>query len=198
MRLPAEQRRQQLLDVACDVFAERGFSATAMDDIAVAAGVTKPVLYQHFKSKRALYLELLDSVGEQLLAALRRATTSATSGRARVEAGFGAYYRFVMLNPNAFRLLFGASVRNNAEFGAIVDRFVDEVSNTITNLIEIDVPPEQRRVLAHALVGMAEATSRRALATADAEGRVPDVAEADNLAHWLAEMAWFGLRGVRA
>ncbi len=58
MRLPAEQRRRQLLDVACDVFATSGFSATAMDDIAAAAGVTKPVLYQHFPSKRALFVEL--------------------------------------------------------------------------------------------------------------------------------------------
>ncbi|MGZ8764045.1 MAG: helix-turn-helix domain-containing protein, partial [Acidimicrobiia bacterium] len=45
MRLPAEQRRSQLLEVACDVFAARGFHATAMDDVAEAAGVTKPVLY---------------------------------------------------------------------------------------------------------------------------------------------------------
>lgn len=198
MRLPAEQRREQLLAVSCEVFAERGFSATSMDDIAIAAGVTKPVLYQHFTSKRALYLELIESVGADLLGALEHATAGLASGRDRVESGFAAYYRFVMLNPNAFRLLFGASVRNNPEFGAIVDRIVDAASDSVTKLIEIDAPDEQRRVLAHALVGMAEATSRRALARADAEGRTPDASDADQLAHWLAEMAWFGLRGVRA
>ncbi|MDA8340818.1 MAG: helix-turn-helix domain containing protein, partial [Actinomycetota bacterium] len=57
-RLPAEQRRSQLFEVALLLFAERGYSATTMDDIAEAAGVTKPLLYQHFDSKRALYLEL--------------------------------------------------------------------------------------------------------------------------------------------
>src|SRR2546423_1571690 len=59
MRLPAEQRRRQLLDVACDVFATSGFSATPLDDIATAAGGTKPVLYQHFPPKRAPFLQLL-------------------------------------------------------------------------------------------------------------------------------------------
>ena len=59
MRLPAEQRRTQLLEVAIEIFAERGFHATSMDDIAEAAGVTKPVLYQHFRSKRDLYREVL-------------------------------------------------------------------------------------------------------------------------------------------
>src|SRR5918912_271539 len=87
MRLPADQRRQQLLDVARDVFAERGFHATSMDDVALRAGVTKPVLYQHFPSKRALYLELLQDTGQLLLQALEQATQRAPSGRERVEEG---------------------------------------------------------------------------------------------------------------
>ncbi|MGZ6966617.1 MAG: helix-turn-helix domain-containing protein, partial [Acidimicrobiia bacterium] len=62
MRLPAEQRRTQLVAVAVEVFGERGFHATSMDEVAEAAGVTKPVLYQHFPSKRALFRELLDDV----------------------------------------------------------------------------------------------------------------------------------------
>jgi AcrR family transcriptional regulator len=66
-RLPAARRRRQLLDVAQEVFASRGFHATSMDEVAEAAGVTKPVLYQHFDSKRRLYQELLEDVGQQLL-----------------------------------------------------------------------------------------------------------------------------------
>src|SRR5687768_4632909 len=69
-RLPAARRRQQLLDVALGVFAERGFHPTSMNDLAEAAGVTKPVLYQHFGSKRELYLELLDDVGTRLRTAI--------------------------------------------------------------------------------------------------------------------------------
>src|ERR1700760_4635450 len=125
MRLPAEQRRRQLLDVALDMFAARGFHATSMDEVATAAGVTKPVLYQHFPSKRALYVELLEDVGNQLLAQLASATDRATTGRQRVEEGFGAYFRFVDENRSAFRLLFGASVRTDPAFSPVADRFID-------------------------------------------------------------------------
>jgi AcrR family transcriptional regulator len=190
-RLPAEQRRRQLLDVACKVFAERGFHATAMDDVASAAGVTKPVLYQHFPSKRALYIEMLDDVGFQLLHALADATSAATSGRERVEAGFTAYFRFVTGNESAFRVLFGAAARNDTEFAEVVERVLDDSADAISQLIEIEGTPEHRRVLAHALIGIAEATSRDALTEDGA-------AEPAVLARWVSELAWFGLRGVRA
>ena len=192
MRLPAEQRRRQLLDVACEIFASGGFHATAMDDIATAAGVTKPVLYQHFPSKRALFLELLEDVGRQLLDQLTQATGAAATGRERVERGFEAYYRFVTSNRPAFRLLFGASVRNDAEFARVADRVLHEAADAISMLIEIEGTEGHRRVLAHALVGIAEATSRHALQDPDAS---QDAAE---LARWVSELAWFGLRGVRA
>lgn len=192
MRLPADQRRRQLLDVARDAFAESGFHATSMDEIALAAGVTKPVLYQHFGSKRDMYTELLDDVGTQLLDQLGRATASATTGREQVEEGFAAYFRFVGANQSAFRLLFGASVRNDAEFAVIAERTVRAAAEAISSLIAVPAPPEQRRVLANALAAMAEATSRRMLVDPGAEN------DPDALARWIAELAWFGLRGVRS
>jgi AcrR family transcriptional regulator len=191
-RLPAEQRRRQVLDVACTVFAGGGFHTTSMDDIAAAAGVTKPVLYQHFPSKRALFLELLDDVGRQLLGELAVATSAAHSGRERVEEGFAAYFRFVTGNEAAFRVLFGASARNDPEFAEVVERVLDETADAISQLIEIEGTVEHRRVLAHALIGLAEATSRDAL-TDDGSGLAPEL-----LARWISELAWFGLRGVRA
>ena len=66
-----------------------------MEDVAEAAGVTKPVLYQHFSSKRDLYRELLDQVGNQLVDAVTTAVSAETGPRAQVEAGFAAYFRFV-------------------------------------------------------------------------------------------------------
>src|SRR5271165_5786514 len=87
-RLPADRRRQQLLDVSLTLFAERGFNATTMDDIAEAAGVTKPLLYQHFVSKRALYLELVESVAVTMLEAVGKAAAAAESPRQQVEGGF--------------------------------------------------------------------------------------------------------------
>src|SRR5262245_60020988 len=192
MRLPADQRRLQLLEVARTLFAHQGFHATSMDEIAEAAGVTKPVLYQHFPSKRALYIELLEDTGDQLLSLLGEATSSVTSGRERVEAGFRAYFRFAVGNRAAFRLLFGASIRTDPEFARIVDSTVRVAADTISGLIEIPASDVQRHVLANALVGMAESVGRRALQEPEAD------VDGEELARWISELAWFGLRGVRA
>ena len=191
-RLAPEERRRQLLDVAKVEFAERGFHATAMDDLALAAGVTKPVFYQHFASKRALFVAVLEDVGGRLLAVLVDATAGAATGRARVEEGFSAYFKFVESDRAAFRLLFGASARNDAEFADIVDRVLNDAAAAVSTLIEISGSPEHRMVLAHALVGIAEGVSRHALT--DPDGTL----DPDELASWIAELAWFGLRGVRS
>lgn len=191
-RLAPDERRRQLLDVACVEFADRGFHATAMDDLALAAGVTKPVFYQHFPSKRALFVAVLEDVGGRLLDVLTEATSSAETGRARAEQGFSGYFRFVESDRAAFRLLFGASARNDPDFADVVDRVLDDAAAAVSTLIEIHGSPDHRMVLAHALVGMAEGISRHALTDPDGPH------EPDQLAAWVAELAWFGLRGVRA
>lgn len=191
--MPADQRRLQLFEVAREKFAQQGFHATSMDEIAEAAGVTKPVLYQHFPSKRALYVELLEDTGRQLLTSLAEATGRAGSGRERVELGFRAYFEFAVNNPTAFRLLLSTSMRSDTEFARIVDEIIDAASETISTLIEIPTVSEaHRRTIANALVGMAESVGRRA---SHEGGETPD---ADALAAWVSELAWFGLRGVRA
>ena len=162
-----------------------------MDDIAAAAGVTKPVLYQHFPSKRALSVELLDDVGRQLLDELATATSRATTGRERVEEGFGAYFRFVINNRAAFRLLVRRLGSQRPRVRPRRRRGPARRRRAISELIEIDATPEHRRALAHSLVGVAEATSRHALTDPDASH------DPDELAGWISELAWFGLRGIR-
>lgn len=191
MRLPADQRRLQLLEVARVRFAEQGFHATSMDEIAEAAGVTKPVLYQHFPSKRALYVELLEDTGRELLTMLAEATGRAASPRERVELGFRAYFNFAVGNRQSFRLLLGTAIRTDPEFARIVEEIIGAAAETISTLIEIPASDEQRLVLASALVGMAESVSRRRLQDGASE------IDAGELAHLVAELAWFGLRGVR-
>jgi AcrR family transcriptional regulator len=189
--MPADQRRQQLFEVARERFAQQGFHATSMDEIAEAAGVTKPVLYQHFPSKRALYVELLEETGRQLLSTLAEATAQAGTLRERVELGFRAYFRFAVGNRSAFLFLLGTSLRSDPEFARIVEEILDAAAETIATLIEIPAPDDQRQMLANALVGLAESVGRRALRDPDA------VVDGDQLAQWIAEFAWFGLRGVR-
>jgi AcrR family transcriptional regulator len=175
--------------VARELFAAQGFHTTSMENVAEAAGVTKPVLYQHFRSKRELYQELLEDVGGRLLAAVASAAAPAC-GRERVEKGFAAYFRFVFDNSSAFRLLFGASVRNDPKFAEVAEGVLNRLASMVVPLITFDVSDEHRQVLAHALVGVAEAVGRRALFDENAE-HDPDV-----LARWTTEMAWFGLRGI--
>ena len=85
-RLPRDERRKQLLAAAQEVFVAKGYHAAAMDDIAERAGVSKPVLYQHFPGKLELYLALLDTQAEALRAAVGRrwprptTTSSASTG----------------------------------------------------------------------------------------------------------------------
>jgi AcrR family transcriptional regulator len=190
-RLSPEARRRQLLDIACTQFAERGFHRVSMDDLARAAGVTKPVIYQHFPSKRALFVAVLEDVSGRLLTVLDAASSRAGSGPGRVVLGFAAYFRFVESNRDAFRILFGASARNDPDFGRLVDRVLHDAASAVSFLIDIRVSSEHRMVLAHALVGMAEATSRHALAGGEA------LQDPDQLAQWVAELAWTGLRGLR-
>jgi AcrR family transcriptional regulator len=191
LRMPADQRRQQLFEVARERFAEQGFHATSMDEIAEAAGVTKPVLYQHFPSKRALYVELLEETGRQLLTTLAEATAQAGTLRERVEIGFRAYFRFAINDRSAFLFLLGTSLRSDPEFARIVEEILDAAAETIATLIEIPVPEEQRQMLANAIVGMAESVGRKVLRDPAA------IVDGDQLAQWISELAWFGLRGVR-
>jgi AcrR family transcriptional regulator len=107
VRLSAPARREQILDVAVQVFARQGFHSTSMNDVADAAGVTKPVLYQHFASKHDLYMALLDEAGTRLRTRITTAVADARTGKEQTELGFKAYFRWVADDHDAFLLLFG-------------------------------------------------------------------------------------------
>ena len=143
-RLPAARRRQQLLDVALQVFGEVGFHPASMNDVADAAGVTKPVLYQHFRSKRELYKQVLTDVGDQLLDAIAKATAAAKSPHEQVELGFIAYFRFVEANEAAFRVLFGGGTRRDEEFAAQVAIVEGAIAEAIAALIDVEALTRHR------------------------------------------------------
>ncbi len=194
-RLTAEQRRQQLFAVALELFAQRGYRATTMDDIAEAAGVTKPLLYQHFSSKRALYLELVDSIARDLLEAIERAVNLAEGPRQQVELGFAAYFRLVVSHEAEFLLLYGRDHADDHELGRALRTVEDAIAVAIDPLINAGLDDNHRRLLAYGIVGMAEGASRRFLAqrpVTEAEAEE----EALRLARRMADLAWAGLRSV--
>ena len=174
-----------------------------MDEIAEAAGVTKPLLYQHFSSKRALYLELVDSVAEDLLTEVSAATNAAAGPKEQVEDGFAAYFRMVVTHETAFRLLYSRSSASDPELGSALRRVEDAIAEAIDPLIAAGLEPGHRRFLAYAVVAMAEGASRHWIETRGARTVAPRDArsldeEAQRLARRLANLAWAGLRAVHA
>jgi AcrR family transcriptional regulator len=119
------------------------------------------------------------------------ATSRADGPHAQVTAGFRAYFRFVSEHREAFQLLFLGSSRHDREFARAVEDVEESMADAIAGLIEAGLDQAHRRQLAHALVGMAEVTGRRAGADV---GFADDL---DALAERLAALAWAGLRGVR-
>ncbi|MCX7621322.1 MAG: TetR/AcrR family transcriptional regulator [Acidimicrobiales bacterium] len=190
-RLPAAERRQQLLEVALEVFSERGFHQTSMNDVADAAGVTKPVLYQHFGSKRALFLELLRDVGERLLDAVGKATAEATGPRQQVENGMRAYFHWVAEHRAGFEILFAGDTRRDREFRSEAAKVEREIADAVAQLIVVEgLDRERQHLLGFAIVGLAETTCRHWL-----NGRIK--LDVDELADQVSELAWAGLRGLR-
>ena len=190
-RLPAPRRRRQLLDVAISVFAAHGYHQTTMNQVAEAAGVTKPVLYQHFASKQELFSEVLRDLGGRLEEAIGKATSTATSPRNQVRAGFLAYFRVVTDERDALELLFGAGSRQEPEFVQIQRSLRASIAEATAALIDVEgLDRDDRRFLAQGIVGIAEATSRHWLVEGG-EGDPEVVAEA------AADLAWGGLRSIR-
>ncbi len=192
LRLPAAARRRQLLEVALVAFAEHGFHDTSMNDVAEAAGVTKPVLYQHFTSKRALYGELVEELGNDLAEAIVAAVAEVESPHQQVEAGFRAYFRWATSQGAAFKVLFADRNRVDRDLAYAVDKVESMVADRVASLIVVDgLSDDERHVLAFGVVGLAEATSRHWLGL----GLGPGL-DADTFADTVAQLAWSGLRGV--
>jgi len=195
-RLPAPLRRRQLLDVAARVFADHGFHATTMEEVARAAGVSKPVLYHHFSSKRALYRELLQDVGARLVEAIETAADAGHGPQAAVAGGFRAYMAFVDEQSAAFRLLFGSGARRDAEFQELVSLVEGRLAAVVAARIEAGLGPAHRRLLAEAIVGMAEAAGRHQLRRREEDRPDPEAPSPAEVAAWLTELTWSGLRGL--
>ena len=159
-RMPREQRRSQLLRLATEVFTEKGYQATSMDDIATSAGVTKPVLYQHFRSKESLYVEVLDVIGEGLLAEVRSMAGRAGRPADRVRVGLQRFYEYVALK-NSLRLFTGheaISEEVQERVDEVLDAMSIELAGVLTSYRELSVG--QSRTLGRGLITLAQTTAQ--------------------------------------
>ena len=187
-RLPRSARRKQLLEAAQEVFVAQGYHAAAMDDIAERAGVSKPVLYQHFPGKLDLYLALLDTHCDAIIDRMRNAMSSSTDNKVRVAAATSAYFDFIDHESEAFRLVFESDLRNDPAVRARFERVERGCIEAITETIMADtgLGRERAELLAAGLCGAAEIAARFWLTG----GRQIPKSEAEAL---LSTLSWRGI-----
>ncbi|HLI53206.1 MAG TPA: hypothetical protein VKU88_02680, partial [Acidimicrobiales bacterium] len=146
-----------------------------------------------FRSKHELFLELLDTVGQNLLAEVEAKAAAEQNPYQRVLAGFRAYFRFVCERTSAFQLVFGGGARLREEFAEPVRRLEEGMAETIGRFIDADIDDAHRDLLGYAIVGLGEVSARRWVSRR-AGGLDPR--EADVMALRLADLVWAGLRSL--
>ena len=191
----SDERRSQILDAATRVFAEKGFASTTMDDVASAIGYTKPVIYDHFQGKDALYTEIIRTTADRMMRLLRDAVERQSEPRKKVEAAFQVYFELVVTESDAFRVLFlqAGSTERNVQLRAVE---VDMVS-FIEPMLPTSLDDNHKRELAGGVVGMAEGAAVVWLVRRERTNEVGTVADAHLLAKRIATLAWGGLRAVQ-
>ena len=166
-RLPRLARRRQLLDAAKEVFVARGYHAAAMDEIAERAGVSKPVLYQHFPGKQELYLALLDESVDRLVEAVKAAVLSTSDNRQRVNATFAAYFGYVAEHSGTFKLVFESDFTSEPAVRKKLDAADRECADLISQVIREDagLADDEAYLLSIGMIGMAQVSARYWLST---------------------------------
>lgn len=184
-RLSASRRRAQLVEVAGRLFAEHGYHSLSMEQLADAAGVSKPVFYQHFPSKRDLYLALLRDAVSELDAQVRKALEGTSSNRERVRGAVSAYFDFV--EDRNFRLLFDTAELREADVRDVVEGALAEVTQTVAVLIAEDagLRSPAAEFLASGLLGLALDGARWWAGQ--------DKLEKEEAVQLLSQLAWKGL-----
>jgi AcrR family transcriptional regulator len=188
--MPRTARRAQLLESALEVFVAQGYHSAAMDDIADRAGVSKPVLYQHFPGKLELYLALLDQSCDTIIEASKLALASTDDNKQRVTATMHVFYDYVASAEGAFRLVFESDLTNETAVRERVDRVTRECAEAIAEVIHEDtgLSDVESQLLAVSLVGMAQVSARFWL---DTDGGIRQ----EDAATLVAGLAWRGIRG---
>jgi AcrR family transcriptional regulator len=190
MRAP--ERRAQLLEVARKLFGTAGYHQVSMDAVAREAGVTKPILYDHFPSKRELYLALLGVDLTSLHDRVRAALDAPTGNRERIRSSFQAYFDFVDEHAEGFRLLMQETVGAEDDFRQAVEAFRALILSEVADLIVRESRGRLDRVhaetVALALIGMVENVAQRDPGAPTAERRAA--------LETAVQLAWRGITGL--
>ena len=198
-RLSAEERRAAILEAASEVFAERGYHGSSIDDIAGPAGISKALIYEHFGSKNELFLSLIGLYAGELFERLAEGAGGDAPGAERLERGLGIFFSFVEERRTAWRMLFREAA--DPDVSVALERIVEAVTALVADLIAADPAMQEVEgdegesrqaveMLAQLLVGAVQSLANWAI---DHE-EVPQ----ERLVGIVMEFAWLGMERLQA
>ena len=195
--MPAGERRAVILDAAMKVFADRGYHASSIDEIAREAGVSKALIYEHFASKQALWASLLDTQAAEIFRRLAAGAATAQPGEVRLRAGVDAFLTFVEERRGAWRMLFREAA--DPEVAAFLDRVRSQVAGVVAALIAAEpaASPDDRADRRQAIEMLAEQLVGAVQALANWWADHQEVPRAE-LVDAVMDFAWIGLERMRA
>lgn len=188
-RLTAAARRAQLIEIGREVFAERGYGATSVEEIASRAKVSKPILYDHFGGKEGLYAVVVDRELEYILGRIVEAVSTG-SPRARLEQATLAYLKYVREHPLGFAVLLrdAPQQQRSGEMPALMYDLADRIGDVFTDQFhKAGYDAKAAPIYAHALVGMVAFVGQWWTESS----HPPPI---DAVAKHIAALAWMGLR----
>nr|WP_233552781.1 TetR/AcrR family transcriptional regulator [Jiangella rhizosphaerae] len=191
VRMTGKQRREQLLDVGRALFAERGYDGTSIEEISARAGVSKPVVYEHFGGKEGLYAVVVDREMELLLDRITTALGSAGHPRVILERAALALLDYIETSTDGFRILVRDSpvAHSTGGFASLISDAASQVEHILAAQFKArGFATKHAPMYAQMLVGMVALTGQWWL-----EVRSPK--KADVAAH-LVNLAWNGLSGL--
>ena len=191
-RMTGVQRRLQLLEISRSLFSLRGVDGTTIEEIATAAGVSKPVVYEHFGSKEALYMEVVTNEYRELLARISESLSGDDSSRVLLEKAALALLTYIEDSTEGFRILVRDAPPSQPEgtYSTLLTKVTEQVEHILADEFEQrGFSAEDGAIYAQMLVGMVAMTAQWWL-----DARNPDKR---TVAAHVVNLAWYGLTGLR-
>jgi AcrR family transcriptional regulator len=190
VRMTGRERREQLIEVGRSLFAQKGFDATSVEEIAAKAGVSKPVVYEHFGGKEGLYAVVVDREMERLLDTITKALVGGHP-RQKIERAALALLEYIEDSSQGFRILVRDSHAASATgtFASLLSDIANQVEHILGDEFrDTGYDPKSAPLYAQALIGMVALTGTYWL-----DVRKP---KREEVAAHLVNLAWNGLSGL--
>jgi AcrR family transcriptional regulator len=162
-RVPREVRRTQLLELAEQLFMEKGYGGFSIDDLCRAAGVSRPIVYEHFGSKDGIYIACLKRIRSELERALLAAASTGADLKTTIDYAADAWFSIVQRDPQRWSLVYGGTT---GLVGPLADQLAELRDTTVAQIGLVlrayahDASDEQITLWAHAASGAGEQVGR--------------------------------------